>query len=253
MPITSSCVSVMNCDVLGLSGSSTCGWTPATPSTLRIASMAAAGSRPPAVKPVPMPMPRPATEIWPSTNRSPPSMKRTMRSAMAPSATMPATPIAMPTMVKRYPRRTPRSALITRASGLPRSRSSQARLARWGPSPTTCCRSHDHHRLASAVERPAARTTITGSPRPSNGLRLALPFQPRLDGEAGAAANPTVDARDAIEDPQGDAHAPRRRHPVAARQHVEDGLVDAEAIARMHEQIEERRLVVFVNELEERV
>ena len=56
------------------------------------------------MKPVPMPMPRPATEIWPSTKRSPPSMKRTMRSAMAPSATMPATPMAMPAMVKAYPR-----------------------------------------------------------------------------------------------------------------------------------------------------
>jgi len=100
MPSTSSCVSVMNCEVLGFSGSITCGWTPATPGTLRMASMAAAGSRPPAVNPAPMPIPRPATEIWPSTKRSPPSMKRTMRSAMAPSATMPATPMAMPAMVK---------------------------------------------------------------------------------------------------------------------------------------------------------
>src|SRR2546421_5437105 len=46
----------------------------------------------------------------------------------------------------------------------------QARLA-------SGCGSQLHYRLASAVERPAARTTsaITGSPRPSNGLRLALP------------------------------------------------------------------------------
>ena len=53
------------------------------------------------MKPVPMPMPSPATEIWPSTKRSPPSMKRVMRSAMAPSATSPATPTAMPSTVKR--------------------------------------------------------------------------------------------------------------------------------------------------------
>ena len=53
------------------------------------------------MKPAPMPMPSPATEIWPSTKRSPPSMKRLMRSAMAPSATSPATPTAMPSTVKR--------------------------------------------------------------------------------------------------------------------------------------------------------
>src|SRR5438876_1174559 len=58
MPSTSSCVSVMNCEVLGFSGSITCGCTPATPGTLRMASMAAAGSRPPAVNPAPMPIPR---------------------------------------------------------------------------------------------------------------------------------------------------------------------------------------------------
>ena len=56
---------------------------------------------PPAVNPVPMPMPRPATEICPSTNRSPPSMKRTIRSLIAPSDTRPATPIAMPRTVNR--------------------------------------------------------------------------------------------------------------------------------------------------------
>src|SRR5947209_6769798 len=44
----------------------------------------------------PTPIPRPATEIWPRTRRSPPSRKRTMRSLMAPSATTPATPIAIP-------------------------------------------------------------------------------------------------------------------------------------------------------------
>src|SRR2546427_1760374 len=52
MPSTSSCVSVMNCEVLGLSGSITCGCTTATPSTLRIASTAAAGSRPPVMLPL---------------------------------------------------------------------------------------------------------------------------------------------------------------------------------------------------------
>src|SRR5436309_7453535 len=187
MPRTSSCVSVMNCEVLGLSGSITCGWTTETPSTLRIASMAAAGSSPPAVKPAPIPMPRPATEIWPSTKRSPPSMKRTMRSAMAPSATMPATPIAMPAIVKRYRRRTRRSPLL---------------------------------RLA----------------------RLALPFQSRFHGEAGAAAQPAVEAGDGIEDPQGDTYAQRRRHPVAAGEHAEDGHGDAERGARPHQDFEGRRL-----------
>ncbi len=53
------------------------------------------------MKPVPIPIPRPATEIWPRTNRSPPSMKRTMRSLIAPSATKPATPTAIPITVKR--------------------------------------------------------------------------------------------------------------------------------------------------------
>src|SRR5436309_356665 len=198
MPRTSSCVSVMNCEVLGLSGSITCGWTTETPSTLRIASMAAAGSSPPAVKPAPIPMPRPATEIWPSTKRSPPSMKRTMRSAMAPSATMPATPTPMPAIVKRNRRRTRQSPLL---------------------------------RLA----------------------RLTLPFQSRFHGEAGAAAQPAVEAGDGIEDPQGDTYAQRRRHPVAAGEHVEHGLVDAEVVARVHEEIEERRLVVLLDELEERL
>jgi hypothetical protein len=45
-------------------------------------------------------MPAPATEIWPRTNRWPPSMKRLIRSASAPSATSPAMPTAMPTIVK---------------------------------------------------------------------------------------------------------------------------------------------------------
>ena len=90
----------MNCEVEGFSGSITCACTPETPGTSAMARMLAAGSRPPAVKPVPMPMPRPATEIWPSTKRSPPSTKRTIRSAIAPSATIPATPIAIPAMVK---------------------------------------------------------------------------------------------------------------------------------------------------------
>src|SRR5437763_14911916 len=69
MPSTSSWVSVMNCEVLGFRGSITCGCTPATPGTLRMASMAAAGSRPPAANPAPIPIPRPATEIWPSTSQ----------------------------------------------------------------------------------------------------------------------------------------------------------------------------------------
>ena len=77
----------------------TCACTPETPSTPEILASAAAGRRPPAVNPAPMPIPRPATEIWPSTNRSPPSMKRTMRSLIAPRATSPATPTAMPAMV----------------------------------------------------------------------------------------------------------------------------------------------------------
>ena len=91
----------MNCEVDGSSGSMTCPCTPETPGTSAMARMVAAGSMPPAVNPVPMPMPRPATEIWPSTKRSPPSMKRTIRSLIAPSATSPATPMAMPTMVNR--------------------------------------------------------------------------------------------------------------------------------------------------------
>ena len=38
-------------------------WTPETPGTAAISAILAAESRPPAVKPVPMPMPSPATEI----------------------------------------------------------------------------------------------------------------------------------------------------------------------------------------------
>src|SRR6267142_2314671 len=120
MPRTSSWVSVMNCEVDGSSGSMICACTPCTPGTSEIARIVAPGRIPPAGKPVPMPMPRPATEIWTSTFRSPPSMKRTMRSLIAPRATSPATPIAMPTTVKRSPRRT-RSDLSTSIAA-PRSR-----------------------------------------------------------------------------------------------------------------------------------
>jgi hypothetical protein len=87
--------------VVGLSGSITWACTAATPGTRAICSIRLARRRPPAVKPVPMPIPSPATEIWPSTKRSPPSMKRVMRSAIAPSATRPATPTAMPRIVNR--------------------------------------------------------------------------------------------------------------------------------------------------------
>ena len=91
----------MNWEVEGLSGSITCAWTPSTPGTAATARRVAAGRSPPAVKPAPMPIPRPATEICPRTKRSPPSMKRTMRSLIAPSAISPATPTAMPTIVNR--------------------------------------------------------------------------------------------------------------------------------------------------------
>ena len=97
--MTSSCVSVMKLEVLVLSSIMTCAWTPDTPGTAAISRILAAERSPPAVKPAPMPIPSPATEIWPSTKRSPPSMKRVMRSAMAPSDTSPATPTAMPTTV----------------------------------------------------------------------------------------------------------------------------------------------------------
>ena len=83
------------------SGSMTCGWTAATPGTRAISAILALRSSPPAVNPAPIPMPSPATEICPSTKRSPPSMNRLMRSAMAPRATRPATPTAMPSTVKR--------------------------------------------------------------------------------------------------------------------------------------------------------
>src|SRR5256712_12855723 len=122
----------MNCDVEGSSGSMTWGCTPATPGTEEIFLIVAAGRRPPAVKPAPIPIPRPATEIWPRTKRSPPSMKRTMRSLMAPSATSPATPIAMPTTVKRYPRST-RSDLIARVATLPEDRHACAPRSRRRP------------------------------------------------------------------------------------------------------------------------
>src|SRR5262249_2510039 len=84
-------------------GSITCGWTAATPGTREISAIFAARNSPPAVKPAPIPIPSPATEIWPRTKRSPPSMNRPMRSAIAPSVTSPATPTAMPSTVNRYP------------------------------------------------------------------------------------------------------------------------------------------------------
>ncbi len=99
MPMISSWVRVRKLEVLVLNGSMTWAWTPDTPGTAAISAILAAGRRPPAVKPVPMPMPSPATEIWPSTKRSPPSMKRVMRSAMAPRETSPAIPTAMPMTV----------------------------------------------------------------------------------------------------------------------------------------------------------
>src|SRR5262245_11628206 len=102
-PITSSCVSVRNWEVEVRSGSITCGWTAATPGTREISAIFAARSSPPAVKPAPIPIPSPATEIWPRTKRSPPSMTRPIRSAIAPSVTRPATPTAMPSTVNRYP------------------------------------------------------------------------------------------------------------------------------------------------------
>src|ERR1700716_3099747 len=83
-------------------------------------------------------------------------------------------------------------------------------------------------------------------------LAPGLPLQPGFDREARAAARPGVDAPEPEEDPERDAHAPRHRHPVAAGEYVEDGLVDPEVIARVHEEIEERRLVVLVDELEQR-
>src|SRR5262245_3980592 len=102
-PITSSCVSVRNWEVEVRSGSITCGWTAATPGTREISAIFAARSSPPAVKPAPIPIPSPATEIWPRTKRSPPSMNRPIRSAIAPSVTSPATPTAIPSTVNRYP------------------------------------------------------------------------------------------------------------------------------------------------------
>ena len=75
-------------------------WTAATPGTARSAARVRAGKSPPAVKPAPEPMPAPATEIWPRTNRCPPSMNRLIRSASAPRATSPAIPTAIPATAK---------------------------------------------------------------------------------------------------------------------------------------------------------
>src|SRR5213594_1492359 len=146
----------MNCDVEGSSGSMTWGCTPATPGTEEIFLIVAAGRRPPAVKPAPIPIPRPATEIWPRTKRSPPSMKRTMRSLMAPSVTRPATPIAIPAIANAYPRRILSTPRLVRSG-------SQTRLA------CGCGSYAPVHRLASPAA--AARTLrFTDSPR----LRLRL-------------------------------------------------------------------------------
>src|SRR5438309_8190370 len=73
----------------------------------------------------------------------------------------------------------------------------QARLAR-----RTACGSHVSLRLASPVERPAARTSHSDSPRPSNGLRLALPPHEAevVHGEAAAQAEDGDDDRQAHRD-----------------------------------------------------
>src|ERR671925_1119593 len=86
--------------------------------------------------------------------------------------------------------------------------------------------------------------------RPACGSHAcALPLQPGLDGKAGAAAEPAVEAGEGVEDPQRETQAERRRHTVTAGQDVEDRLVEAEAVARAHEEVEECRLVVLVDEL----
>ena len=73
------------------------------------------------MNPAPVPIPAPATEIWPSTKRCPPSMKRLIRSARAPRATRPATPTAIPVTVKRYPLgQEARQASARAAGGSPR-------------------------------------------------------------------------------------------------------------------------------------
>src|SRR5262249_43863200 len=51
----------MNCEVDGSSGSMICAWTPSTPGTPAMARIVAAGRMPPAVKPVPTPLPPVAT------------------------------------------------------------------------------------------------------------------------------------------------------------------------------------------------
>src|SRR2546428_616199 len=210
----------MNCDVEGSSGSMTWGCTPATPGTEEIFLIVAAGRRPPAVKPAPIPIPRPATEIWPRTKRSPPSMKRTMRSLMAPSATTPATPIGSHYPIHRLASR--------RASQSLRGRRS-ARTTRSIDSPRGA------RRRASAAA-----------------ARLALPFQARLDGPARPSPHPDVRARDREQEQERRPRAPRHAEEGAAREHAQHRVEHAEGAPRLEEELEECGLVVLVDEPEER-
>src|SRR5205823_6770638 len=119
-------------------------------------------------------------EIWPRTKRSPPSMKRTMRSLMAPSVTRPATPIAIPAIANAYPRRILSTPRLVRSG-------SQTRLA------CGCGSYAPVHRLASPAA--AARTLrLTDSPRLR--LRLGLTLQTRRYGLAGPPSHPDVHTRD---------------------------------------------------------
>src|SRR3989442_630640 len=119
----------------------------------------------------------------------------------------------------RYPDATTASPRPSAGLRLARPRRSQTRLGR-----RTACGSHDHadHRLASAVGRPAARTTtpITDSPRPSDGLRLARPRRSRGERPGGApepGGNPAAER---------DRELLRNRHRDALTEHTEPSRLD---------------------------
>src|SRR5262245_13526256 len=266
--------------------------------------------RPPLVKPAPGPSPAPATEIWPRTKRSPPSMKRTMRSLIAPRATSPATPMAMPATVNAYPRsartktrpttilrsfhrsprrsRAPRRALLF-FGHLTACLGARARLGSHDHSsvispltsaPRARLGSHDHlrssHRSPRRSRAPRLARPLFGhltahlgasrAPRLARPLfghltahlgasrapRLALPFEPRRDGQAGATTNPDVDADEREQQREGSPGAPGHADEGAAREDGEHRVVHAEVVTRAHEEVQERGLVVLVDEAEER-
>src|SRR5262245_16554780 len=78
------------------------------------------------------------------------------------------------------------------------------------------------------------------------------PLEARRDRAPGPLTHPPVDASGPEQEAQPQARPPRHGEEGAAGQHVQDRLVDPEDALGVHEQLEERGLVVLVDEPEQR-